>query len=127
MTIASTNQAIFDRVATHLLTQGRRSKKFNKDSSETVCLYRGPKGTSCAVGCLIDDEAYTPDLENHVAHHFGVKAALRKSGVDVSHWTTLHLLAALQRVHDSVHPNGWRSALRDLASHYELDMKEVKT
>ena len=50
-------QEIFDTVVTHLLTQGVRS------ANGDICLYRGPNGTSCAVGCLIPDEMYEPEMD----------------------------------------------------------------
>ena len=45
-------QQIFDKVATHLLTQNARS------AAEGSCLYRSPSGLKCAVGCLISDSVY---------------------------------------------------------------------
>lgn len=52
-----TLQQVFDRVATHLLTQGEPAMQ-GRD-----CRYRGPAGTSCAVGCLLAEEEYDPKLE----------------------------------------------------------------
>jgi hypothetical protein len=43
-------QEIYDKVATHLRTQGRPSKKAQ------ACFYRGPNDLQCAIGCLVDDE-----------------------------------------------------------------------
>lgn len=54
-----TAQEIFDKVATHLVTQ-----KVASFQPYRGCLYRGPNGTSCAVGCLIPDSAYSPDFES---------------------------------------------------------------
>lgn len=50
-------QEIFDTVSVHLLTQNEKSQESSFYSS---CLYRGPNGTKCAVGCLIKDEFYQP-------------------------------------------------------------------
>ena len=52
-------QAVFDKVVKHLLTQKRRSE------SKRGCAYRGEDGAMCAVGCLISDKAYDPEIEGH--------------------------------------------------------------
>ena len=44
-------QTVFDRVATHLLTQNAQSL----DIVDGECLYRGEDGKMCAAGCLLTD------------------------------------------------------------------------
>jgi len=51
-------QEVFNHVIKHLVTQGRRCH------IEEACLYRSPEGMSCAVGCLMSDEEYHPDMES---------------------------------------------------------------
>ena len=51
---AKSLQEVFDRVASHLLTQSARS--LLPDGSG--CAYRGANGRMCAVGCLIADYEY---------------------------------------------------------------------
>ncbi len=46
-----TKQEIFDKVATHLLTQNEKAL-----NSVGGCVYRTDKGLKCAVGCLIPVE-----------------------------------------------------------------------
>ncbi|MGQ7794513.1 hypothetical protein ACUN0C_19080 [Faunimonas sp. B44] len=53
-------QEAFDFVVRHLFKQGERAV-----AEGGGCLYRGPDGTKCAVGCLIPDELYTPRLEGN--------------------------------------------------------------
>lgn len=50
-------QEIFNKVAAHLLKQGRPARE------EDRCRYRTTDGLSCAVGCLIPDELYSPSFE----------------------------------------------------------------
>lgn len=53
-------QAVLEKVVAHLLAQRVPAV------SATVfggCRYRSPNGTKCAVGCLIPDELYTPEIE----------------------------------------------------------------
>jgi hypothetical protein len=53
-----TDQEIFDTVAKHLLAQGERAITENG-----ACAYRGVEGRKCAIGCLIPDEVYDPNME----------------------------------------------------------------
>lgn len=53
-----TKQGIFDRVAKHLIAQGRPAMMNQFD-----CAYRGKGGRSCGIGCLIPDDLYDPEME----------------------------------------------------------------
>lgn len=89
-------QRIYDKVLRHLVKQG----KVSVDRKSGQCKYRGPNGTSCAVGCLISDEEYFKGLDNQsnnfnnnitdVAVYFGLK--IKKS--------KLTFLEDLQEMHD---------------------------
>lgn len=56
-----TDQEIFNRVWEHLNKQREASVLETTDNA--VCAYRTPDGKMCAVGCLIPDELYHPDME----------------------------------------------------------------
>lgn len=56
-------QDIFDTVLTHLRKQGKPSMDIVQGDAR--CLYRGPGGTSCAIGCLMPDELYDADKMEH--------------------------------------------------------------
>lgn len=53
-------KAILDKVVTHLVTQRARAMT----PQDEGCAYRGENGTMCAVGCLIPDDIYSPDIES---------------------------------------------------------------
>ena len=53
-------QEVFDKIYLHLIEQGRKSV-----NSDGRCQYRYPDGDKCAIGCLIPDELYTPELEGN--------------------------------------------------------------
>lgn len=121
-----TNQEVFDTVVRHLKVQGKRSGVYKANPpwpEKFYCLYRGPNNTSCAVGCLIPDDMYSPDLEN------------RPAGAAAINWILLELdispglASGLQRVHDS--SMSWnsnanmRSALNVVAKDYKLDYSLV--
>jgi len=87
-------QLIFDYTLLSLRTQG----EFSTDSKG--CCYRTGSGLKCAVGFLISDSEYSPDMENNgvgvLVEHFS------KQFPSDSHPFKLHakLLRDLQFVHD---------------------------
>lgn len=119
-----TNQEIFDRVYKHLMTQGKRAI-----AADGNCRYRGEGGTQCAVGCLIPDAVYTPDIEgctmssarNGTRKGEVLADALEASGLPRSSWD---LLADLQEVHDSRRPEYWADALTWVAKRYGLTVPQ---
>lgn len=58
----ATEQAVFDQVAAHLLTQKKRALRAN-DLKVDYCVYRAPDGLKCAAGCLISDQEYEEAME----------------------------------------------------------------
>jgi hypothetical protein len=120
-----TIQEIFDKVTTHLLTQRKQSKEGK------VCLYRGPNGTMCAVGCLIKDEFYDGGLEQKLSTDIDVHAALEKSGIEVNEELE-KFLRILQQLHDGDPVNidaakyrkfltiEWAEGLQYIATEYNL-------
>lgn len=93
-----TCQEIFDKVATHLFTQGRRAVNPN---FTLQCQYRTvteDKTLSCAIGCLIPDEVYTTAMENN-----RVSGLIDKFGKVLPEFfqtTDLEFLTTLQEAHD---------------------------
>lgn len=82
-------QEIFDIVVTHLYAQGKQA-----EDGENGCQYRTDAGLKCAVGCLIPDDQYHPDMEGTPVDILGSRlpAYLRPH---------VQLLDVLQLVHDS--------------------------
>lgn len=112
-------QSVYDRVALHLLTQGEPS--FDADRE---CAYRGVNNTSCAVGCLIKDEFYYPDLEGWSVTREATRRVLELSGVDVD-MTTEFMLMNLQQLHDHHPPKTWAQQLCIVATKYGLSTSVV--
>lgn len=96
---------VFDRVRTHLLSQGRKSER------RGLCAYRGQDGLRCAIGCLIDDEHYDRLLENLSISDPNVRLAVQRSGIPLEGQPDLDLLSRLQHVHDAHHPEHWAAEL----------------
>ena len=88
-----TRQETFDTVTAALIKQGEPSIGLNAAGKYT-CLYRGPHGRRCAVGHLLDDSIYQPNLEG-CGVEGRVGALLRERGHDDE------LLARMQEDHDT--------------------------
>lgn len=110
-------QTVFDKVVKHLLTQKRRSE------GKQGCAYRGEGGDMCAVGCLISDKAYDPEIEGHSVYNSQVQEALAESGVPTYN-KMVFLLADLQYIHDEASISLWKEDLQDLARHHNLTWKD---
>lgn len=101
---------IFTRVKQHLLTQNARAV-MRDDSCHNGerCAYRGADGLKCAVGCLIPDDKYTPDIEYMMVAEFpedllGFSPTFKQ----------MDLLRRLQGMHDEEPVAGWAGYLADL-------------
>lgn len=118
-----TKQEIFDILAAGLLKQNAKSQ-----NAAAACLYRGPNGTKCAVGMLIKDEFYTPDMEGFYCINDKVREALFNSGVLKSthieqnkNILMLMFLSDLQAVHDFYPVQRWREQLQVVANGHKLN------
>lgn len=116
ITLSNVNKFSLDEiiqfVARHLILQNARS--YDQD-----CMYRSEKGLACAVGCLVSDEEYDPEMEGinisgAIFAKFNIEA-LRQS-----------LLGSLQVVHDSIMPYQWHSELMSVCHRYSLDTAALK-
>ena len=106
-------QKIFDKVLQHFRMQGRKS------SSGAICLYRGPRGLQCAIGCLIPDELYKLDMEGrNVATVLESSPALCAL-LGITGTSDCHLLKKLQVIHDTRF-NFFESEMESLAGYEGL-------
>lgn len=104
---------IFEKVKTHLLTQGREAR------NGIECAYRAPNGDTCAIGCLIIDECYKPSLEGRSADHPSIIEALECSGIKVK-MGDVYFLRQLQSIHDNNRVEGWPRLLDEFAKEHNL-------
>lgn len=105
----STKQEVFDYVANHLLTQGKKSLL-----DTGVCAYRGLDGMKCAAGVLMSDEEYQPYFE------INTWTQLEKK---LNKFPVIHadLIRSLQLVHDGMQPENWVNGLKELAQKHKLN------
>jgi hypothetical protein len=125
-------QETFEKVSRHLFEQGRPSVESG------TCLYRGPNGTKCAIGCLIPDELYVPDMDGgYVATALLKYWPSLQSQFDMgwSYETWVRFFTRLQRAHDSnptwsssydydnlkFNETKLREDLSEIASEFDLD------
>lgn len=101
-----TAQQLFDKVAFHLLNQGK------KCAADGNCLYRH-EGLCCAAGCLLDDQHYELVIEGE-----SMKACSKNSSIfqGIVGESNMELLEYLQDIHDERRPSEWREWLGILAS-----------
>lgn len=100
-------QQVFDFVARHLLTQGKKAL------SETgYCVYRGTNNLKCAAGCLITDQKYDPKMEGK-----SWKSVVDNFGVSDNH---KNLIYRLQVIHDTREVSEWPIQLNEVAFDYNL-------
>ena len=107
-----TDQETFDKVKKHLLTQNRVSYLVYHG-----CMYKGPDGLKCAVGCLIPDEIYDVSIERMPVSKL---VHLNNKVADFLKQFNLPLLESLQYVHDSLSPHIWPKKLKEVAEKFEL-------
>ncbi len=106
-------QELYNKVATHLLTQNKKSVENYID-----CKYRGDNGLKCAIGCLIPDELYTPEFEG--LKLCNLPSVLLES-IGINSVSCKSLASDLQTIHDHWSVNHWKSELERLAVHYDLN------
>lgn len=94
-------QDIFDRALAHLRTQRQPALNHYQDHDESPrCLYRTPEGLKCAIGALIPDENYNPDLENTAASSHCVIEAMGYNPGDLTQDDRVFLSALQSDLHD---------------------------
>jgi len=106
-------QLTYDMVRDHLMTQGEPSQVYDREEEATICRYRGDDGRMCAVGCLIPDELYRPELEGRIVRELpgDVLAAI---GADSDE--AIEFLRGLQMIHDlGGNQERWSVRLYDFA------------
>lgn len=122
----ASRQEIFSQVATHLLTQNKKSLKAN-EFGHRICMYRDDNGLSCAVGSLISDKEYVKikeitDIENSTWQ--SVTAIIAPMYPNTCEHE--QLIVDLQEVHDQYVETNWRQQLVMLAFKNGLKMPTIE-
>jgi len=111
------NQFIFDTVSKHLLIQNAIS--MDGDS----CRYRSDSGLKCAIGILIKDEYYSPELEGNDIGDDIVNIAIIKS-LNIKQYSSVteNILFELQQIHDMYSTCSWPKELKRIAEEFGLKL-----
>lgn len=121
-----TDRELFDRIAGHLLAQGRRAEL--RWAADPICRYRmnHPEHgvLTCAVGCLVPEDRYRPEMEGIPFTNEQLRTVLAAVGALADAdpgWDDprVDLLCNLQGVHDRVEPRLWPEVLRRLSERLE--------
>lgn len=115
MELINSNQRTFDMVVAHARKQGCKAAVEHEGTSTGIsCKYRLGE-LKCFAGCLITDEQYTPDIENHFANSKTVGPLLRANGHDPD------FVRELQYVHDYYQVEDWERHFQSIAGKHKLN------
>ena len=109
-----TVQEAFETMVRHLRKQGKRSENANG-----TCLYRGPDGLRCAVGCLIPDDQYKRSLEGK-AVGFITKNVPALSDIEPG------ILSEMQSIHDDCDVSQWEEGFKGVARYCKLTLPPLE-
>jgi len=91
----TTDWDVFEYIKNHLLMQGERSMM----EDNTICAYLSPEGKKCAIGSLITEDNYNPNMEESPISVSIVRNAVQNS---VPNWDiNIDMLGELQFIHDN--------------------------
>lgn len=115
-----TKQEIYTTVVQHLRKQGEKSGE-----TSPTCRYRLEKNgrvLQCAIGCLIPDEYYDPEMEDSKiwATSAGRKFLEEVLGVSPQD-AIVEFLGELQTIHDNFYVEEWEESFLDLAESHSLN------
>ncbi len=115
-------QEVFDKVSKHLLTQKERAVIYKNGVRFFKCVYKAPNGFKCAIGCLIPDELYDPEIENEDVHNMtGLLNTVMKTALGDIDYDDRQFLGSLQWIHDRVDPDYWSIYLDKFAIEHKLE------
>jgi len=101
-------QAVIDKILTHLWDQGECSLV----RLGVGCAYRGLNGTKCAIGILIPDDIYSPDMEGKTFRQ------LCRQNIAVANLPEIQAIMKVGEVMQQLHDNLLgRSDFRTLLRH----------
>ena len=120
---------LFFQIKEHLLAQKHKAQeKGDIDDLIEVCVYRSRTGKKCAVGCLITEENYHPDIEFNSVESRHVQNAIIQSFADSDERKnckderlrdqTVKFLMDFQDLHDAVDPEKWADAIDELENRW---------
>lgn len=115
-------QQVFDKAYLGLKAQG-----FERSHENATCLYRGPDGKKCAIGHVIPDEHYRPEMEGCSVLYI-TRWCREALPVGLRGMPAQLALYRLQRCHDQARdPEDMQRRLVHYAEDWELTVPEEET
>ena len=116
-------QEVFDQVVGHLRKQGAKAQSTSKVMpNDLFCVYRTKDGKSCAVGCLIRDDEYSPEMEQHpLKELLDLPDHICPSSLKERLMPNERLLARLQNCHDYSPIQDWEKCFSSIALEFNLE------
>ncbi len=123
-----TAQQLFDTIVTGLLKQGKRSfehcgkRGITNFENEERCMYRSAEGFKCAIGHVITNEDYDPEMED-------ISSTVLFEKFPVLSYLIPHadMLRELQSIHDYGIPLDWPADFTNVAEDFGLDPAIINT
>lgn len=112
-----TLQQVHEHIRQHLLAQNRKA-----EDGITAVLH-SPNGTKCAIGHCIDDDEYSPDLEEELITAPEIEGAIEASGYwpqNVPSSTAREYFRTVQMIHDFTPVPLWAAQFEALATRFRL-------
>lgn len=103
-----TTRQIFDKVKGHLLTQRAKAVDENDEG-----LYFAENGLKCAVGCMIEPDEYSKEMEGLPVYEL-VKINPSFKNFDLGNSEQSTILELLQAIHDLNDVDEWEKELNKL-------------
>ncbi len=116
-----TARDIYERVSAHLLTQRAVSEDENGS-----CRLRSEGGRKCAIGSLVADHVYRPEIEGIGISYYrhakdgSLLRALYASEVNAYDPAIVELLIELEEVHDDFDVEEWPSLLARVGERHQF-------
>lgn len=124
MTAQQARQVVFDRVWDHFVTKKNPRAVSKYEDRDDVCFYRTKEGNRCAIGLLIPDAEYRPEMDepslNGLRQACDLSPTLRfieeacEAEASSGYTSGYTFLAGLQRCHDIA------SDALDMAGHLRI-------
>lgn len=128
-------QKTFDKIVSHLRKQNATCQAVDEKGVER-CLYRGPNGMSCAIGCLIPDDEYSQDLEGLAPYslryekkytkdylYTETKGNIIREIVERAGYSC-EIGVYMQVIHDTYEPKEWEEEFQKVAKDQNLKYTE---
>lgn len=117
-----TAQELYETSVKHLRKQKQKSYKTlpnGEHGEQYACQYRSPDGHRCAIGCLIPDSDYKPEMEGKDLDDL-LRGDLLPLKLAAEFHKHRRMLALLQFVHDQKPITDWESQFRMMADDFKL-------